>query len=178
MDDAPPPVAAKYVRAASVVRFVGWAEIAVALAAVVVTLPGSLVLLLFGGIIIVAPPIALGIVGLGLAKGLRLGHRAVAASVWAFVQASAYVALALHSRTWDARTIGGENFFLLCQIVFWIAATLNLSIPIILATRSRSAPTPSDDVLLELKPSMRPWLVGAGLVLASIVLGIAVAAEA
>ncbi len=166
----------KYGAGARLLRVMSWVQIAVPIAAVVATIPGSLFLLLFGGVIIVAPPIALGVVGLGIAKGLRTGHRATAAVVLALLQAGAYVALALHNQTWDLRTQGEANFFLLAQVIFWIAAGLNVLLIAILispATPSAGDRHPVGDIP-DLRPALWPWVLGAVLVLATIVLGIAV----
>ena len=166
-------MAANYGGATKLVRFLAWTQVAVPLAAVIVTIPASLVFLLFGGIIIVAPPIALGLVGLGIAKSLRAGTRAAAAVIWSLVLAGAYVALALHSRTWDPRTPGEADFFVVAQIVFWLAALGHLAVPVVLGSRPTKAETEAVDPYPELRPALWPWLVGAVAVLASIALGIA-----
>ena len=164
--------------AARVVRVLAWIQIAVPLGAVVVLLPGSLFLLLLGGIIVVAPPVALGVIGLGIAKGLRRGHRELAAVALSTLQAGAYILLALHSITWDADTQGGANFFLLVRIVFWLAAAANVSVLVILAAPAREPTTErveATEQIPDLKPSLWPWLVAAAVILALIALGIPVA---
>lgn len=164
-----------YTASARVLRAFAWTQIAVPAIATIVTIPASLVLIMFGGIIIVAPPIALGVVGLGISKGLRHGHRRVAAAVLALVHAGAYAGLALHSRTWDPRSLGEANFYLLAQVVFWVAVIVNVGLLFMLAAPARvRRETPEPDAVLDLAPPLWPWLLAGALVLALIALGIAV----
>lgn len=167
----------KYSAAATLLRVLSWTQIAVPVGAVIVTIPASLVMLMFGGVIVVAPPVALGVVGLGLAKGLRAGHRAMATAVLSVVHIGAYAALALHSRTWDAQTQGGENFFLLAQIVFWLAAGLHVILigTLVAPARARTPRTHGAPADLQLKPALWPWLLAGALILGSIALGIVTA---
>ena len=170
--------APNYLIAARVLRVLSWAQIAIPVAAIVVTLPGSLYVLLLGGVIIVAPPIALAVIGLGIARGLVTGRRIAAAVVLTIVQTGAYAALAFHSRTWDPSTRGEANFFLLMQIVFWMASIANLSVPFVLAVRTPSrkeGPVPVENV--DLTPPLWPWIVAAIVIMSLIVLGIWVPGE-
>lgn len=169
-------MAVGYAAGAPLVRFLAWAEIAVPLSFVVVTIPASLVLLMFGGIIVVAPPVALGIVGLGIAKGLRAGTRAVAAVIWSLVHLGAYVALGIHSWTWDASDPANRGLFLFLRIAFWLAAIGHFAVPIVLRPRRANVETPMKAEhgapYPALSPPLWPWLVGAAVVLALIALGV------
>lgn len=173
-------MAANHGSGARVVGFLAWAEVVVPLTFVVVTIPaGSLVFLLFGGIIVIAPPIALGVVGLGIAKGLRVGARAGAAVVWSLVHVGAYGALAVHSLTWDVDQ-GQEYLIPVTRVVLWLVAAAHLAVPFVIASGASSAPPAppgrgQGPAYPEVKPSLWPWLVGAVLILAAIALGIPVA---
>ena len=162
-------------------RFLAWLEIAVPTIFLVVTFPGGFIFLLFGGIIIVAPLYALGILGLRLGRSLRHGRRKVASSVLAIVQGLASIAIAVHSSTWDADTGRGRLFFVLVGGVCAVGGTASLAIPPLLASArlhsKEKKPQPREPGDLELEPPLWPWVVGALLVLALVVLGIWVPAS-
>jgi hypothetical protein len=165
----------KYESAAKLVRLLAWVQIAVPLSLVIMTIhEGSLIFLLFGGIIFVAPPVALGIVGLGIAKGLRAGTRAVAAVIWSLVHLAAYVALGLHSRTWDASDPAQGRLIFFLRITFWLAVVGHIAVPVVLRPRRAKAKAAAEQgpPFPEIKPPLWPWLVGAAVVLALIALGI------
>jgi hypothetical protein len=169
-------MAANYGPAAKLVRFLAWVEILLPLAFVVVTIPASLYLLIFGGIILVAPPVALGILGLGIAKGLRARTRAAAAAVWSLVHVAALGALAIHSTTWTVDR-GQEYLIAAVRITLWLGAAGHLIVPFVLAYSPTSIDPGLDDrkhgpAYPEVRPRLWPWVVGAALVLAAIALGI------
>lgn len=162
------------------VRVFAWIQILIPTAVTVFTIPASLIIIVMGGIILVAPPIACGLVGLGIAKGLRHGHRERAAVALSVLQAFAYMFLALHSVSWDPTTQGEANFFLLARIVFWVAVAVNFSVPFILVAPTRAPvaePGETPSTIPDLKPALWPWLVAAAIILALIVLGTPVAME-
>lgn len=176
-NDAQPTVAAKYGKAAKVVRFLSWALIVGPIAFVLLTLPGSVYLLAFTAPV-VGIPIGSGILGLGISKALPRRRRVTAVLIWSFVHLAVFTALALHSQTWDASTPGDEKLFLLLRVVFWFVAAGNLAVLIVLALPSRaSAEVPQDvDLYPEVKRSLWPWLAAAALIVAFSALGIAVTA--
>lgn len=169
-------VAPKYGTAGKVLGFLSWAQIALPIAFVLFTLPGSLYLVAFAAPII-GLPIGLGILGVGISKALPLRHRVMPAFIWSFVHLAAFTGLALHSQTWDPSAPGDEKFFLVLRVVFWFAVALNLSILIILALPSRpSAKMPQDfDLYPGIKPPLWPWLAAAAVILALSAIGIAAA---
>lgn len=156
----PPAVIA----AARVLRALAWIALAVPAGLLVYTFPLGFALLLFGGALIVAPPIALGIVGLRLAKSLESGRRRGAALAFGTVQGLALLALSLHATTWDPRDAGEATFYRLAWYLFALAGAASLSVPVLLtwgagpAERWRPA---------EGAPRVRlwPWLTAAAFVL-------------
>ena len=171
------PASPRYATASKVLRVLGRAQILIPIGAVLVTLPGSLYILVFGGIIIIAPPIALGVISLGLARSLAVGQRVAATALWAGLLVCLYVALALHSTTWDPSSPGDARLYVLCGIVFWIAAAGYLSILVLLGlpTKTPAEAVVDIDLYPALRPKIWPWLVAAILILATILLGLPVA---
>lgn len=152
----PPPLVA----AARLLRGLAWVCALVPAGLLVYTFPIGLVLILFGGSILVAPPVAFSIVGFRLSKSLRRGHRAVAALVFAGVQGCALFALSFHSTTWEPKTPGEGTFFWITTFATFLGGAASAGAALLIAAGVNDLRAPVDE--LEPGPRLWPWLVAAG----------------
>lgn len=159
--------------AARILRGLAWLCLLVPAAALAYTFPFGFLVLLFGGLFLVGPPLAFGLVGLRLAKALRRGHYAVGALAFAGLQGGLLVALALVSTTWDPMSPGEGTFFWIVTFATFLAGAASLGAAALIAARAgriripeHSAPPP---------PAIGPWVFGGVLLLGIALLTTAVA---
>jgi hypothetical protein len=168
--DATPTVRA----AARVARAIAFLEIAVPVVFIVATIPGSLYFLLLGGLIVVAPLVAFGIVGLAFARSIERGHRFFGASLFELIQAAIFAGLALHSVTWDPTDRFSEVAFPIVTIALWCGVVGSISVPLLLVVTSPQPRYPGDE-----RPALFPWLILSllFLVLVAAMCGVVIPAE-